>query len=552
MSWTNKQIAKIFPTFALKREIIQRRLERLEKFKPQRSFEAVMGDRLRSDFLVPKNSADSALQGSDKLRQHIRQLEYNNGFMSGPILRIVNNVVGQGIHFQSRVMADKNRNEPFPTITQKRADRFNFEAERGYRIWGRKADKRLISNIVEIQRIVQGALERDGEILIIGRSSEKKDRIIPYCLEVLEIDRLMTPVSEFKNPRMRNGILYDQEGVPEIYFILKRHPGETYPWGLQQGESWSGGLGTRPEDFEQIPAFNPNGTRKVLHLFNVVRPEQSRGYSRFAAGLKDFQDLERYREAEIYAALEDACLTGIVTTPQPEDFQQAYTDGNILSPSSEDHTQRYHEFAPGKWNYLAPGEEIKVHAPSRPNPKIDEFINHLLRGPANALDIPPEILSQNWKDMNYSNARTVLLQAYLSFRVRQRYLIDHFCAPVYENVLHGLVVKGHVQSEGFDRRKDDFLRHIWIPPGWAWVDPVKEAKGKEIELKENMETLTEIEASKGRDIDEHLELRAIELRKMKDLEEKYDIKFHQVSNQIPENPMAGQQTENQGSLRVVK
>ena len=530
----NNQIAKIAPRFALKREIAQRRLERLEQMAPKRSFDAITGGRLRSDFLVPKNSADSALAGTDTLRDHIRQLEYNNGFMSGPILRIVNNVVGPGFIFQSRVTADKIRDISLPGISEKRAETFNYEAESNYKKWCKIADKRLISNFNEIQRTTQGALERDGEVLVIGRNSKRKDRLIPYCLEVLEIDRLMTPVSEAMNPKMRNGILYDDEGVPETYFVLKRHPGETYPWGLNQGEQWSGGLGLKPDDFHQVPAFNPNGSRKVMHLFNVVRPEQSRGYSKFAAGLKDFQDLERYREAEIYAALEDACLTGIVTAQNPDDFQAAYTAGNIPPSADSDSTNRYHEFAPGKWNYLDPGEEITIHSPSRPNSEIDAFINHLLRGPANALDIPPEVLSQNWQNMNYSNARTVLLQAYMSFRIRQRYLVDHLCKPVWENVLSNLIIYGLINGQGFDRRTEDYMKHIWIPPGWSWVDPVKEAKGKEIELKQNMETLTDIVVAKGKDIDEHLETRAKELKKMKDLEEKYDITFPNESVEVKE------------------
>jgi len=514
MSRFNKFLSAVAPGYALRREVARRRLDRLETLAPRRrSFEAVAGGRMRYDFLSSRNSADSALQGAEAVRQNVRQLEYNNGFISGPIRRIAENVVGSGIRFQARVASDDNNYLPFPRITQDMADRFNFQAERAFRLWEPKADKRLVSTFYEIQKQVSMALERDGEVIPVIRNSARRGRLIPTCIEMFEIDRLQTPMDEIANPKIRNGIRYDDEGVPESYFLLKRHPGDAFQAGL------------KGSDFEEVPAFNPNGTRKVLHLFDVTRPEQSRGYSPAASGLKDFQDLDRYREAEIYARLEDACLTGFIKTQDPMGFQGNWADKLTGGGSGDDSPKPVHEFAPGQMNYLEPGEEIVMHEPKRSNANLDLFVNHLLRGPANAWNIPPEVLSQNWAGMNYSNARTVLLQFYLSCRIRQWYLVNHFCVPVYENVIRQMIALGLVQAPGFDRRADDYIRHAWVMPGWQWVDPVKEANGKKIEVESNFETLTDVCAAKGHDFEETIETRARELRLMKDLEAKYGITF---------------------------
>lgn len=532
MSLLNKFLAHIVPGFALRREVALRRLRRLETFKSQnRTFDAIKGGRMRHDILSTTKSPNTALINSEGLRYHIRQLEYNNGFMSGPIARLVNHVVGQGIRFQARVAPDDDKTarwSPFPQITEEMAEEFNFQAEAGFKSWSRKADMRLIQTFFEIQRTAQAALERDGEVLAVGRQSNRSDRSIPYCIELFEIDRLQTPMSETTNPDISHGIRYDEEGVPETYYILKRHPGDTFA------------LGMKDNDFDEVPAFNKNGTCKVMHLFNVIRPEQSRGYSRLAAGLKAYQDLDRYREAEIYAALEDACLTGFIKSNQPADFQANFTQGDITDDSGEGTAQRYHEFAPGKFNYLGLNEDIEIHAPKRPNEHMEAFTNYLLRDPANAMDIPLEILAQDWKGMNYSNARTVLVMFFISMRVRQRYLIDHFCIPVYENVIRDLVLRDLVPAKGFGRRSE-FEKHAWIPPGWQWVDPVKEAQGKKIELENTFDTLTDILASTGKDIDETLETRARELKKIKELEEKYDVKFPTPSaGQEPVQEPAGE------------
>jgi len=515
MNLLDKAILALAPTYGAKRVIMRRRFERLQEFKGvtnRRSFDAVSGDRTRYDFLTSSSSADSAIKNDlGSLRQHVRQLEYNNGFVSGPIRRLVNNVVGGGIRFQARLTADGD-NRYFPKINQKTAENFNRDMERFFRWWVPMADLRLMQDFYELQAVVAGAIERDNEALAILRISDRasRRRVSPLCVEVLEIDRLMTPMSEISNPAIRSGVEYDDEGVPKTYYILKVHPGETLTLALNRS------------DYDEVPAFLPNGTRKVLHLFRPVRPEQTRGYTQWASALKDIQDLDRYREAEIMGALEDACMTGTVETENPVGFAAGFTDPSGSDTSGYD---RIHDFAPNQVFYLKPGEKFNIHRNNRPNEQFRDFSEDLMSGPSNAVDIPPEVFYQNFKGMNYSNARTVLLMFYLSCRMRQQFIIRHFCTPVYEALARDFIAKGKVPANGFDRREYDFLRHAWIPPGWQWVDPVKEAKGKEIDVENVFETLSDVHAARGSDYEEVMERRARELKFQAELEEKYGIKF---------------------------
>jgi len=509
MSWLNSAIKKIAPIFALKREIATRRLARLQDIK-SRSFEATVGGRLRYDFLTTSKSADGATKDDiGTLRSHVRQLEYNSGNVAGPIQRITTNVVGQGIKFQARIKKD----DPYARtggspISEQAAKKTNAQIEKLFKRWTKKADTKLTSTFYELQALAEAALIRDGEALVVGRESARTDRAVRYCLQILEADRLQTPAQEITNPKIRNGIEFDAEGAPKTYYLLKQHPGDAMSMALS------------PDDFEEVPAFYPNGTKKVIHLFNPVRPEQTRGYTRLAAGLKDLQDLDRYREAELMAALEDACMTGVVTTEAPTAWQQASTKA-----SGSEEYDRIQEFAPGEWHYLAPGEKVDIHSPKRPNDAFGEFNNQLIRGPANALDIPPEIMSQNWAGMNYSNARTVLLMFYAFCRLQQQYLKTHLCEPVYEVFLNTAIATGKLTIPGYATRKADYQEHAWIAPGWQWVDPVKEAKGKEIEVQNNFATLTDICAAQGLDFEEVIETRARELQKIQEQEKEKGITF---------------------------
>jgi len=539
MNLFDKAIGYVAPGLAVKRVLNRERLSYIKKQRlKQRSFEAISGGRTRYDFLKTSESPDSAIANSiQTLRQSVRQLEYNNGYVAGAIQRIRDNVVGHGIRFQARLKEDAKG--IVPKINQTGADRFNAEIERVFKIWQSKADIRLNNNLFEIQSLVEGALLRDNECVVVGRNSNRPDRLLPYCLELFECDRLQTPRSEINNPKIRHGIEYDNEGVPKFYYMLKVHPGETLT------------LASKRDDFEQIRAFNANGTRKVYHLFHPLRPEQTRGFTKWAAALKDVQDLERYLDAEKLATLQDACTVGIHYNRSPKQFS-----GNFTTNSDNDDYDRIFEFAPGANYRLHPDDKFEIHRPTRPNNQFGDYVDNLLRGVASALNVPAEIVHQNWKQFNFSNARTVLLQFYLTCRIRQAYLVYHLLGPIYENVLAAAKVKGLVQAPLYFQRESDYrMAHAWIPPGWQWVDPLKEAQGKQTELENNTDTLTDICASKGKDVEEVIETRAREKAYMAKMEEKYGVDLTAPPRQPPnmqDEPEEDEQNEQKSILSIIR
>lgn len=491
------------PQRAIKRQAARMMLNLMDG---RRNFDAVSGGRLRSDWTNISRDADSANVSSlSSLRNNVRHLTRNSGIVSGPLKRVTNNVIGTGIRPQSRLKADGpyDNSDPQIAITQEVADRFNYNAEKLWRTWTKQSDAYLQMNFAEQQALAFRAMYGDGEALAVCRSSRHPGRPLPLCVENIEIDRLSTPLSELGNTKIRNGIEFNDEGIPSRYYILRRHPGSTMVTGKDIA------------DYEVLDAFSPTGARQVIHLYDILRPGQSRGYTPFASALKDIQDLDRYREAEIVAARIAACLAAFVKSPA--DYQMySGLDSNATS-------QKIREFEPGMIEYLQPGEEINVFSANRPNNSMEAFTKHMMMSAANAVDIPYEVFANDWAGLNYSNARTVLLQAQLAFRVYQVYWVNHFCAPIWENFIADAIIAGKLEAPGFDRRREDYLRSVWIPPGWQWVDPVKEATGKQMEVENLFETLSDICASKGKDFDETIEARAMELKKIKELEKKFGV-----------------------------
>ncbi len=509
-NWIDKAIGYISPTWALKRYAAKEAFTALSKSlssDEQRAFEVVEAVRYREDWTNITQDADAAnVTNLRALRNMVRDLTHRSGIVSGPLKRLTNNVVGHGIRPQARVKADTEFDafEGSPNITEKRAERFNYQIEKAWRRWVPKSDSALMQNFYEQQALAFRAMIGDGEVLAVLRSSIRKDRMIPLCIELIEIDRLGTPTTEASNPKVRNGIEFDDEGVPIRYYVLKRHPGAT---NIMSTASLT--------DYETIEAYGSNGLKKVLHLYDILRPGQSRGYTPFAAGLGDIHDISRMKEAVIVGQRIRACLAAFVKKPY------AYNTWNAKGTNTEG--QKISKFEPGMIRYLNPGEEITTLDPGKSSPEVEGFTKQMLQWAANALDIPYEIFANDWKDLNYSNARTVLLQAYLAFRVYQTYLVNHLCVPVWENFVSDCVIKDVVKADGFGMRKEDYFRSAWITPGWNWVDPLKESQAATNDLEGLIETLADIHSGKGNDWEEQLEQRARELKKIKELEKKYDI-----------------------------
>lgn len=126
----------------------------------------------------------------------------------------------------------------------------------------------------------------DGDPLIKSYTVDGFITSFRSVKELLEIDRPTIPIGETTNSKIRNGIEFEDEGVPRKYYALKDHPED---FGLSS---------TTRNNFEEIDAFNTNGTKKVLHLYNPIRPEQTRGFSEFSACLKGYYNFDRYVEGK--------------------------------------------------------------------------------------------------------------------------------------------------------------------------------------------------------------------------------------------------------------
>lgn len=114
------------------------------------------------------------------------------------------------------------------------------------------------------------------------------------------------------------------------------------------------------------------------------------------------------------------------------------------------------------------GESFELKSQDRPSSSFAQNIRTYISMFCIPLGVPAELVTYDFDDLNYSNFRGLLLQAYISFRRWQKRLAESFCAPFYRRQVDRWIADGDLVY------RPSIYQHHWNPPGWPWIDEVKE------------------------------------------------------------------------------
>jgi len=455
-------------------------------------------DRLIGRWNPGGGSADADLTGGlSTLRARSRDLVQNNGYASGMALSKTNNVIGTGIRPQSRV------DGAVLGLSEEESAAVSRRAEEAWARWVPTADAAGRLDFYELQWLAYHQRFVNGESLALARwldDGASLGRLRGrFVLQLLESDRLESPwVSRGAtgSPDIRMGVETGKLGEALAYWILKKHPGDTYTFQfLGAGE------------FTRIPARDDDGRPNVIHLFRPTRAGQSRGAPELSSVLHLFRHLDQYLEAEVIAARIASCFALFIQ--QGDAF--ALQSGNVSETTSSG--VRLEDLDPGIIAYGGPGDQMTQIQPVRPGSTFDPFVRRVLRQVGASCSFPYSVLSWDFSDASWSSLRQEILEAQRQWRSEQAWFSRTFCQPVWELALENAYLRGEFEAPEFYRYRAAYCRCRWIPPGWQWVDPAKEVLAIQKALALNLTTLADEAANRGKDWEEVIEQRGREIRR---------------------------------------
>lgn len=430
----------------------------------KRMYAGAEANRLTNNKRPLNKSADSELLGpfgADALRAWSRALVRDNAYAWGVVDTIVSSVVGCGITAQSQ----------FETPDGTDIEDVNEIRDKVWAEWCEVCDLNGRMNFAEIQQLAQREMVEAGEVLIhVVKTPSNKYRGIyrpvPLAIEIIEADRLSNEKDTYKihskdGNKVIRGVELDDLGKPLAYWIYPEHPNGPYATRV---------LPVRIDASE------------ILHLYRMDRIGQTRGVSWFAPVMSWLRDLGVYVDNEIQASAVASCFgVAITTTGRAGSGLMPSTD----SESTDINGNQFEYLEPAMVVRLQPGESVESINPGRPNSASEPWINLMLRGISVGTGLSYEVVSRNYSGTSYSSSRTSMLEDRRRFRRWQRYMVGHFCQPIWDAFCDQAATAG---VDGFpsmtdildDRRVATAVE--WQTPAWEWVDPQSEQAASDAAL----------------------------------------------------------------------
>lgn len=450
--------------------------------KPQaKSYEGATTGRRLGHWGLSSAGPNTAIGDSlNHLRARSRDLIRNNPWVANGFRSLASNLIGCGI--TPRWVLDD-------TALKEKIQQRWLE-------WTNEADLDGRCDFYGLQFLIAQTLMQSGEALVrvIPQKMIHKS-IVPLQIQVLEPDFLIDTPSYSNGATIKMGIELNQQGKRMAYHLHERHP----------GEADNVNIGTI-----RIPA------KDILHVYRLERPGQLRGVPWVSSVLLKLRELDQYEDAELVRKKTAALFAGFITEASP-DFGQGF---NQCDPD------QYPELAlePGTLRRLAPGENIEFSEPTDVGGSYEVWIKQQLRAVAAGMGVTYEQLTGDLHGVNYSSIRAGLIEFRRQIECLQHHMIIHqLCQPIATRWTHYAVLSGALEIDDYFDNPTKYHRIQWQPPGWDWVDPLKDIQAEVLAMQHNLKARQDIIAKYGMDAEEVDRKIAHDHFRVKDLGLKVDI-----------------------------
>lgn len=452
-----------------------------------------------------------SLPTRDLIVARARDLVRNDPIVSGGVDRRAEAVVGS----QLRLRATPDFEAMGRSWEWASAWALGVEAQ--LRVWGR--DSRLLCDAERTQtfgQMMETAYRHwwvDGEFLIYV---EDRDRGSAYktCLRIIDPDRLQNPNNVQDGQFLPNGnqviggVEIGSDGAPVAYHILVAHPDEV-------------NYKASSRKTERVLREDPDGRPRMIHGFKRGRAQQRRGVSQMVASMRKLRMLDKYDDAELEGALLRATRAGYVkTTVSTDEMKVAMAAPTGAEGEAKGYIDQWMDFRGEDEIYiegagftaLFPNEEIGFATVDGPPAHYPDFRKEGLRSIASDFGLSHQQLAQNWDDINYSSARTLLNEIWRGLlNDRNNFMVMGPC-QIYAAWLQEAVAIGKVKLPGgpvsFYRYRAELTMSDWLAPGRGAIDVKKEAEASDLNLAAGRTNLSIEAAEQGLDSRDILQGRA--------------------------------------------
>ena len=441
---------------------------------------AGIGRRMRG-WTPASSGPNRAIEGLQRIRDRARDVARNDWSGESALTKWTTNLIGVGItpRFASTAVKD------------------------AWKAWVPMADADGALDFYGMQTLATRSWFDSGEVFARFRY-RRPEFGMPVPLQVQLIEAEFVPILDADswpglppNNHIRSGIERNRSGQRTAYWVYKQHPGDDK------------GNAIDPSRLVRVPAD------EMVHLYLPKRPGQLRGVSLLAPvlarlrGVADFDDavLERQKLSNLF--------TMFVTRPMPPNVADLDFDPDTGLPTFYDNDgQPVAGLQPGMSQELLPGEDVKFANPPEAGTTFSDYMRTQHLGTSAGAGLPYELFSGDIKEVSDRTLRVVINEfRRLAEQHQWQVLIPRFCQKVMNE---WALVAGQVGAISLTDVQVA-LNAQWQPHGWAYIHPVQDVQGKQMEVDAGFRSRSSVISERGDDPTEVDEERKGDLGREKEM-----------------------------------
>jgi lambda family phage portal protein len=451
------------------------------------------------------NAANSA-ETRRVLRNRARYEDENNSYANGLTGDRANETIGTGPRLQLTLPESYVDPDFQQRVAVAEPEEMARAVEVKFAEWAKSV--RLLDKLL----VMDESETREGESFALKFVNPALPADAPQLdVRLYEADQVATPDLWADDPAAVDGIKFDAAGNPAEYHVLKRHPGDT----------WGYGVGIGIGEYDRIPA------RQMIHFFKPRRAGQARGIPAFTSSLPLYAIMRRFTLASLLNAEAQARITGVIKNKDRLPDPDAPEDDEGCGGAEV-------EFKGVSLMELDAGQDAQTFGVSHPAPAYGGFKAEILTECGRALNAPRNVSNGSSAEYNYSSGRLDQQQWQRAIRIRRRRFEDRVLDVLFAEWLQfALLIPGYLPA---DLPPLSTWKKVWRWDGFVSIDPVKDSVAASERMLNGTSTLERECGDLGEDWeevqDQRLREEARELRRRKalGLPDKVDGKARRVTS----------------------
>ena len=471
---------------------------------------AQRNERMLALWSPPLQSADlDIVPEKAELDARTRDTLRNDAYVRGGATIHQDNIVGSLYALNAKPMT-KILGKGFDDAWE---EKFQEEVETRFTLYAESPDCWIDASrkntFTDLVRLAVGVHTAGGEALSTAEWLRSGGRPFSTAIKFVDTDRLCNPPTKFNDPRTVGGIQKDKFGAPIQYHIRTRHPSDYH---LMRQPEW-----------RAIPARKPWGRIQVIHIFEQMRPDQTRGVAMMVSALKEMRITKQFRDIVLQNAVVNATFAAAIESDLPSADAFASLGGTDnpgagLGQYAKQYLKDIADYSGNARNlqldgvkipHLYPGTKLNLMPAGKGGPLGENFEQSLLRYIAASLGVSYEQLSRDYSSTNYSSARAAMAETWKRMGVVKQNVADRFATHVYRLWLEEAINKGAIESmpqaaktDGWlyeQQRLDALSSCDWIGASKGQIDELKETQAAVLRMKNGLSTLEDESARLGKD-----------------------------------------------------